>query len=196
MSHHTNGHSTHPAILEVIAGPMFSDKSRELVSRIRRVQYAKKRTLCFYPARDTRPDGDFIKPRPLEEPEPAIKCHKCIDILEHITPDVVAVGIDESQFWEMDNPMELARVCLILVREHKLRVIVAGLDIDASDKPFEVTANLMALADMNTKTRAVCVVCGSEYGSRSQRLVPSKERTLVGDTDAYEARCTHCFEPH
>ena len=47
MPHRTNGHSTHPATLDVIAGPMFSNKSLELIGRIRRVQYAKKKTLCF-----------------------------------------------------------------------------------------------------------------------------------------------------
>jgi thymidine kinase len=196
MSHHTNGHSTHPATLDVIAGPMFSNKSLELIGRIRRVQYAKKKTLCFYPETDTRTEHETIGSRSLSKPEPAIACKSARDILQHITPNIAAVGIDEAQFWDMEEPELLGLVCLELVRKHGINVKVAGLDLDASDKPFEVVAFLMAIADRVTKTRAVCVQCGSEYGSRSQRLVKTNARTLVGDADAYEARCTHCFEPH
>jgi thymidine kinase len=36
-------------------------------------------------------------------------------------------------------------------------------------------------------------VCGGP-ANRTQRLVSSQDRVLVGATGTYEARCRHCFE--
>jgi thymidine kinase len=195
MSHHTNGHPTRAVKLEVIAGPMFSEKTLELIRRVRRAQHGHEKTICFYPNMDTRTEEGTIGSRPLRDREPAIGCNDAREILELIPDNVTTVGIDEGQFWNMDDPRVLSTVCLHIVRVMKKRCIVAGLDIDASDEPFEVMARMMALSDDVTSTHCVCVVCGTEDGSRSQRLVDSNARTLVGDKETYEGRCTHCFEP-
>ena len=54
---------------------------------------------------------------------------------------------------------------------------------------------LMAIAEEVTKTRAVCIQCGSP-ASYTQRLIASRERVVVGAADAYEARCRACFDPN
>jgi thymidine kinase len=38
------------------------------------------------------------------------------------------------------------------------------------------------------------MVCGGP-ANRTQRLVASRERVLVGASGTYEARCRHCFDP-
>jgi thymidine kinase len=53
---------------------------------------------------------------------------------------------------------------------------------------------LLAMAEYITKTLAICVVCG-DPANRTQRLVASTDRVLVGSGDMYEARCRHCFDP-
>jgi thymidine kinase len=73
------------------------------------------------------------------------------------------------------------------------RVIVAGLDQDYLGRPFDPMPALMAAAEEVTKTRAICVRCGAA-ASRTQRLVASDERVVVGATGLYEARCRRCFE--
>jgi thymidine kinase len=73
-------------------------------------------------------------------------------------------------------------------------VIVAGLDQDYLGRPFDPMPALMAAAEEVTKTRAICVRCGSP-ASRTQRLVASNERVVVGASGVYEARCRRCFEP-
>ena len=40
----------------------------------------------------------------------------------------------------------------------------------------------------------ICVVCGNP-ADRSQRIVNRKSRVLVGETDAYEARCRLHWDP-
>jgi thymidine kinase len=74
------------------------------------------------------------------------------------------------------------------------RVIAAGLDKDYLGEPFEPIPALMAIAEDVTKTRAICVRCGSP-ANYTQRLVESDERVVVGAQGLYEARCRRCFEP-
>ena len=52
---------------------------------------------------------------------------------------------------------------------------------------------LMAAAEEVTKMRAICMRCGAP-ASRTQRLVDSDERVVVGAAGVYEARCRRCFE--
>jgi thymidine kinase len=99
------------------------------------------------------------------------------------------VGIDEGQFFDA----ELPAICGQLA-DRGTRVIVAGLDQDYLGKPFEPMPQLLAIAEYITKTLAICMVCGGP-ANRTQRLVPSRERVLVGDAGTYEARCRHCFDP-
>ena len=75
------------------------------------------------------------------------------------------------------------------------RVVVAGLDQDYLGRPFDPMPTLMALAEEVVKTRAICVLCGAP-ASRTQRLVASKERVVVGAAGMYEARCRRCFDPN
>ena len=44
------------------------------------------------------------------------------------------------------------------------------------------------------KIQAICTRCGAP-ASYTQRVSESRERVLVGATDAYEARCRRCHEP-
>ena len=50
---------------------------------------------------------------------------------------------------------------------------------------------LLAVAEYVTKVLAICVVCGNP-ANRSQRLVASGDRVVVGAAGAYEARCRKC----
>ena len=40
--------------IEVICGPMFAGKSEEIIRRIRRIEYAKRKVVCFKPKIDNR----------------------------------------------------------------------------------------------------------------------------------------------
>jgi thymidine kinase len=99
------------------------------------------------------------------------------------------VGIDEGQFLGPD----LLDVCNGLADRGR-RVIVAGLDQDYLGRPFEPMPQLLAVAEYITKNLAICVVCGNP-ADRSQRVVNRDTRFLVGETDAYEARCRLHWDP-
>ena len=97
--------------------------------------------------------------------------------------------MDEAQFLGM----ELVDAVEQLASEGR-RVIVAGLDQDYQGRPFEPVPQLMAVAESVTKTMAVCMVCGHP-ANRTQRLVNTRDRVLVGASEAYEARCRRCWSP-
>ena len=174
--------------IEVICGSMFSGKSEELIRRLRRAQIAKQRVQIFKPKLDDRYAEDHI----VSHSEMKIKsqlvtnAHEIMDQLEDRTQ---VIGVDEGQFFDL----ELVGVCNRLADSGK-RVIVAGLDQDFRGRPFDPMPQLLAIGEYITKTLAICVRCGAP-ANRTQRLVESSDRLLVGAGGAYEARCRLCFEP-
>ncbi len=174
--------------IEVICGSMFSGKTEELIRRITRAVYGKQRVQVFKPRLDTRYDETQVVSHsqlkltstPIERAE---------EIFFHLSQETQVVGIDEVQFFGA----EVVRVVEVLAARG-LRVIVAGLDQDYQGRPFEPMPQLMAIAEYVTKQLAICVVCGNP-ANRSQRLVESGERVVVGAAGAYEARCRKCHVP-
>jgi thymidine kinase len=98
------------------------------------------------------------------------------------------VGIDEAQFFDAD----IAHVCDQLAF-HGVRVIVAGLDMDFTGKPFGAMPCLMARADYVTKLHAICVKCG-HIANYSYRKVFHEAQIMLGEKEAYEPRCRRCYQ--
>lgn len=174
--------------IEVICGSMFSGKSEELIRRLRRAIIAKQKVQAFKPALDDRYSPDDI----VSHDERRIECTKikrADEILDLIEDGTKVVGIDEAQFLSEG----LVEVCEQLAGRGK-RVVVAGLDQDYRGKPFEPIPQLLALAENITKTMAVCMVCGAP-ANKTQRLIESDERIVVGSGEAYEPRCRQCYRP-
>jgi thymidine kinase len=174
--------------IEVICGSMFSGKSEELIRRLRRAKIAKQKVLAFKPRIDDRYDDEDIVTHDERRIE-SIRVGSAKEILEYVGPDIQVVGVDEGQFLDR----ELLDVCESLA-DSGVRVIVAGLDQDYLGRPFEPIPSLLAVAEYITKTLAVCMRCGKP-ANKTQRIIPSRERVVVGASEAYEARCRHCFDP-
>ncbi|MEZ5066919.1 MAG: thymidine kinase [bacterium] len=174
--------------IEVICGSMFSGKSEELIRRLVRARIARQQVQAFKPAVDDRYARDHVVSHSGQR-IPSCEIDSAEDILRLVQPETQVVAIDEAQFLDaglVDVVEELAnRGC---------RVIVAGLDQDYRGRPFEPVPQLMAIAESVTKTMAVCVVCG-RAANRTQRLVETEDRVLVGAAEAYEARCRECWTP-
>lgn len=168
--------------IEVVCGPMFSGKTEELIRRVKRAQIAKQRVQIFKPALDTR----YAEEEVVSHSSLAIKAEpvdNAVDILIRLKDSTRVVAIDEIQFFD---PAIITVVTKLAARG--CRVICAGLDLDYRAQPFGPMPELLAIADEVTKIHAICTVCGAP-AVRSQRLAQSKERVLLGEKDAYEARC-------
>ena len=171
--------------VEVICGSMFSGRTEELIRRLRRAQFARQKVEIFKPQIDTRYH------------ELKVVSHSRTEIMSTHVPnstnilllatDVDVVGIDEAQFF--DN--ELANVCSELARRG-IRVIVAGLDLDYTGKPFGPMPLLLATAEYVTKVHAICMQCG-QLAYVSHRKTSEENLVLLGETDNYEPLCRSCL---
>ena len=179
--------------IEVICGPMFAGKSEELIRRIKRIEYAKKKVIVFKPIIDNRYSEDEV----VSHNKRKTKCYNLAsskDVSKYITDDTYAVAFDEVQF--MDEG--IINVCQELA-DRGIRVICAGLDNDFKGEPFSIMPQLLCLAEDVTKLTAICNVCGSN-ATRTQRIVNGIPASyddpiiIVGASEAYEPRCRHCHE--
>jgi len=174
--------------IEVIAGPMFSGKSEELIRRVTRYRIGRVPTQTFKPALDNRyAEAEVVSHSKLStQAEPVSDAQQLLHAVDDRT---VVVGIDEGQFFDET----LVDVAALLAGAGK-KLIVAGLDLDYLGRPFEPIPALMLRAEYVTKALAVCHRCGGP-GLFTQRVVDSDELVVLGATDAYEARCRRCFDP-
>ena len=171
--------------IEVICGSMFSGKTEELIRRLTRARIARLNVEIFKPSLDKRYHEENV----VSHNENSIRStpvNFAGDILL-LAGDCDVVGIDEAQFFDLD----LAEVVQKLANQGK-RVILAGLDMDFEGKPFEPMPQLMAIAEYVTKVHAICMKCG-DLAAFSLRLTASKDKVMLGEKEAYEARCRKCF---
>ena len=178
---------------ELITGPMSCGKTEELLRRIRRCIIAKKKVTVISPDVDTRSKGDYIESRNglwLD----AIKVKHSLQILS-LVRDAEVVAIDELQFFDSN----IVRVISTLMKEGK-KVIGTGLELDFKSEPFGAMPQLMCIATKVDKLEAVCMKCGCEHASRTQRLIngepadKSSPLIMIGGDETYEARCVKCYE--
>ena len=181
--------------LEVVCGCMFSGKSEELIRRLTRADIARQRVVAVKPLIDARYDVTAIASHAGRRwPCVAVQdAEQIMRVAEQHRPDVL--GIEEAQFFDAALPDVARRLA-----DDGVRVICAGLDLDALGRPFGPMPALMCEAEVVTKLHAVCVVCGAD-ASRSQLLIdgepaPWTDGPLinVGGAESYEARCRACFE--
>lgn len=179
--------------LTVITGSMFSGKTEELIRRLRRALYARRRVQVFKQALETRSGITEIRSHN-GVPHEAVAVSTSEELLEKIEEATDVVAIEEAQFFDEG----IVNVCRRLAAAG-YEVIVAGLDMDFRGEPFGPMPRFLAEADEVVKLRAICARCGRD-ASRSQRLIDGKPAPataptiLVGAQESYEARCRHCHE--
>lgn len=190
MPHHSiHGYGS----IEVICGSMFSGKTEELLRRIKRAQIARLKVQVFKPAIDDRYSTQHVQSHDANKVS-SRSVEKARDILKLVEDNTLVVGIDEAQFFD-DAVVEVAQKLAF----RKIRVIIAGLDLDFRGQPFGPMPKLLAVAEDVTKLSAVCVVCGKP-ASRTQRIpnpsgTHTTDRIAIGAQELYEARCRFCHEP-
>lgn len=171
--------------IEVVCGSMFSGKTEELIRRLNRARIANQKVEIFKPAVDTRYDEEDV----VSHNANAVKSNPVQNASQILfySEEFEVVGIDEAQFFDD----ELITVCNELANRGK-RVIVAGLDMDFTGKPFGPIPQLMAIAEYVTKVHAICIHCGN-LANYSHRTSKDDKLVLLGETDTYEPLCRKCF---
>jgi len=184
----------HPGgILEVITGPMFAGKTTELIKRVERQIFAKKKAALFKPSIDNRYSEDEVvahnglRYEAFVIPTNVDGVRKIAEITRKEGYEVI--GVDEVQFF----PDEIVGM-LEELADSGVYVIASGLNLDFKGDPFPVTKELLVRADNIIYLTAVCTVCGKP-ATRTQRLINGKPAPrdspviMVGGRESYEARC-------
>ena len=189
-------HNSRLGWVEVICGPMFAGKSEELIRRIKRMEYAKKKIVVFKPLIDNRYSENEV----VSHNKRKTTCYNLkhsSEVEKYITEDLYAVAFDEVQF--MDEG--ILKVIDDLANRG-LRVICAGLDNDFRGEPFSIMPQLLCMAEYVTKLTAICTVCGAN-ATKTQRVVNGEPAyyedpiIIIGASESYEPRCRHCHKvPH
>jgi thymidine kinase len=171
--------------IEVITGSMFSGKTEELIRRLRRSNYAGLKVEIFKPSLDKRysetrvvsHDDKSIVSTPVDNASAILLLAGNVDV----------VGIDEAQFFD-DSIIE---VCNTLA-DNGVRVVIAGLDMDFTGKPFGPMPALLAVAEYVTKVHAICMRCGN-LAQYSFRKSAEEQVVLLGEKNIYEPLCRSCY---
>ena len=171
--------------IEVICGSMFSGKTEELLKRLKRGLFAKKKIIVFKPSIDVRYDDKKIVSHNKNQINSLIiKTPK--EILPLVTDEDI-IGIDEAQFFNNS----LVNICNVLANKGK-RVIITGLDMDFLGTPFNPIPQLLSIAEKITKLHAICVDCGG-LANHSFRTNNEKKLITLGEKDIYKPLCRACF---
>lgn len=184
------GHTFSSGWVEVIAGPMFSGKSEELIRRVTRALIAKQAVQVFKPVIDDRYEalavashmGRTLSARPVAG---------VAELEAALFEETQVVAVDEAQFFELGIVDLVGRLA-----DTGKRVILAGLDTDFRGEPFGPMAELLARAEVVEKLTAICR-CG-QAATRTQRLIAGRPASaddpvvLVGAAESYEPRCRSC----
>jgi thymidine kinase len=180
--------------VEVVCGPMFAGKTEEIIRRIKRLEIAKIPFIVFKPRIDDR----YSQKAEIVSHNLNKKNCVCInhssEILEHLSPEIKVIIIDEVQFFD-DDIVELVDD----LADRGYMVICAGLDRDFRGKPFGPVPQLLAIAEFVTKLTAICTKSNS-VATRTQRLIGGRPANYddpiiqIGTAESYEARCRNCHE--
>jgi thymidine kinase len=194
-----------PGKLELIVGPMRSNKTAELLRRIEiRRQYAKQHVLLLKPCADTKSAAGVVESRnqngcgkmeAVEFPssDPWAVMPMLAGMEQSIGKHVECIAIDEGQF--------VADLFLFTKRllESGHDVMVSGLELDFRGLPFGEMLDLSWLvrhyAGNITELVSYCA-CGNR-AIYPQRLIDGKpasyESPVIMAGDNYEPRCAEHF---
>lgn len=176
------------AILTVICGPMYSEKSSKLVWYVQRALRANKRIEVWIPSIDTRSSGDIKTHSGMSLKDMGVEV-QIANEKEDINPlpSTEEVYYDEAQF---SGKGFMKTVKCILSRG--INVTVAGLDMTAEGETFGPMGDLLARAEVVVKQTAVCF-CGQPATMTFCKIKKTGDILVGGDAE-YEPRCFRCWD--
>lgn len=180
--------------LQIILGCMFSGKSSYLLSSIRRYKEIGWPVYIITSLFDKRYTTET---KIVNHNQDSCVADIAVKNLKEISNNPLfleakVIIIEEGQFYP-----DLLEFVLEAVETYKKHVIVAGLDGDASRKPFGKILELIPYCDNIVKLKALCKKCSLD-GSMNEALFTSKKGTItstieVGSNDKYEALCRNHY---
>lgn len=181
--------------LTVIVGPMASEKSGELISKLMKAEkYQKQRVCAFKPNIDNRfADNKLVSRIGLSMDCENLDLNVKISDVEKYIDKYDVFGIDEIQFFDKDSIISVINYLL----DNNKHVMVCGLALDYLGNPFGCIGDVMAIADEIIQKYAYCTKCGRP-AIHSQMIENGVEvttrRDIINIGTGYEPRCRLCFK--
>ena len=173
--------------LEIITGCMFSGKSSYLLSSIRKYREIGWSIYIITSSFDKRYTTET---KIVNHNQESCNADSAVEKLSDVSNkkdylDAKVVIIEEAQFYP-----DLVEFVLEAVEVYDKHVIVAGLDGDASRKPFGKLLDLIPYADTIIKLKALCKKCGDGTEALfTSKKVHDSNIVDIGSSDKYEALC-------
>lgn len=186
----------HEGSIELVIGPMFSEKTTTLLSRIRRATYAGCTAVIVKHESDSRyaAGAEIATHSDLRQSTDAAagiqvvvaaKLHDIAGEVDRLNPAIV--GVDEGQFYD-----DLVHMCETWANEGR-RVIVAALDGDSTRAPFGAVCALVPLCESVLKLSGVCMRCRHRESAFTRRTAAATTQILVGAQESYQGVCRRCY---
>lgn len=184
--------------IRLVAGPMFSGKTTELIRAIKVAGHANIRCFLVRPSADVRTAD--VQAHCGADLSPDAATRMTGPSLARIAASVIAaaagerclVAVDEGQFFP-----DLAAGAVALAGAG-IHVVVAALDGSFSQKPFESVSALYPHCDAFDKRTAICGTCRLREAPFTMlracaQVDASGGELIIGGSDKYHAVCRACM---
>jgi thymidine kinase len=174
--------------IELIVGPMFAGKTKELLYRIRQLKRnPQNRVVCITHTWDDRysQEGKIVSHE--GDSHPAIPLQSLLPFVsDHRYMDATHIVIEEAQFFG-----DLHKFATQSADAHKKGIVCAGLDGDFQRNPFGHLVELLPHCDSIIKLRANCPSC-SETGTAiftARMRDKGSDQVYIGGKEVYRPMC-------
>lgn len=174
--------------INLIVGPMFSGKTKELLHRIKQAERnPNHRVVCLTHAKDTRYStlGEIVSHT--GDSHEAIALSELLPFLsDHRYRDATHIMIEESQFFH-----DLFPFVTQSADANRKQLVCAGLDGDFARESFGQLIMLVPHCDSIVKLRANCPKC-SETGTAiftARVKGHGSDQVYIGGTEVYRPLC-------
>lgn len=193
-----------PSII-VYSGPMFAGKSTSLINAYNCSSIPSEKKAVFKYAKDIRysTNSEIVTHDKLVIP--CIMITSCADITEYLNNNSVEsdssqieeIYIDECQFLQ-DIYIWVKNMQSASPNLRVKNIILAGLDLDASGKPFtEAFKSVIEIADINYALSAKCYICNENapYTKliKTENINKMIGNVLIGGAELYQPVCDSHF---
>lgn len=169
--------------IELAIGPMFAGKTTWLIQNLEKENTENILSVHYF--LDTRYSSDSLATHDGKKLK-SIAVKDDTDILKALNknPQITTLGLDELQFFKPNIAPFLSDL-----KEKRLNIYTAGLNVDFTNNPWEAVQAVTLIADNVTQLKAICAVCGKRNATNTFRKSKGEEKILIGGSKLYEALC-------
>jgi len=171
-------------------GPMFSEKTSEIVRHIKRAKIAGLKCIIIKFEEDNRYGDDnviYTHDGVTLRPSDNLRIVKTLKLSDIELTDEKVIAIDEGQFFD-----DIPEIVDKWMREER-RIYISALDGDYLRRPFGRISELIPLCTHITKLSGICTLCKKNNSSYTLRIVPGNNQKDIGTTDKYMSTCLQCY---